>query len=360
MTKTNRIRYFAACNSEHGFHSFYSQVFRETLPRIYIIKGGPGTGKSSLMRRAADRAQERGFYVEEICCSSDPDSLDGILAFDECGREQLAVLDGTAPHVRELELAGARDEILYVGDFWSVAALTKQREAVSLDIRLRANAYRRLFRYLQAAGQCAHNASDVLFDGLDTRKLKETVAAILTEYPTGSEFEERTMIMRSIGMRGALRFSTFEQAASSVYEICDCASLAHYLFDEIYTQAKQSQMKMWVSRDPLIPEYIDGIYLPEVKCAFVYGKGALSGEMCESKETYCLSMRSYINENLVQKMAAPLAEAENNEMRLMRAAYGVLEEIRDIHFRLEKKYVNAMDFEGLNAYTEKWLEKIIP
>lgn len=360
MTKSNRIRYFAACNSEHGFHSFYSQVFRDTLPRIYIIKGGPGTGKSSLMRRAADRAEARGFCVEEICCSSDPDSLDGILAFDQSGREQLAVLDGTAPHIRELELAGARDELFYVGDFWSAAALTGQREVLSRDIRMRADAYRRLFRYLQAAGQCARNASDTLSGGLDCRKLKETVTSILSGYPIGSGFEERTMILRSIGMRGAFRFPTFEQEAASVYVVRDCAFLAHRLFDEIYAQAKQRHMKMWVSRDPLIPEHIDGIYFPETERAFVCGDHILSGESESPKEIHRLSMRRYLSVSLMERMAVPLAEAEKNTARLMRAAYGVLEEIREIHFHLEKMYVNAMDFDGMNAHTERWLEKILP
>jgi hypothetical protein len=71
-------------------------------------------------------------------------------------------------------------------------------------------------------------------------------------------------------------------------------------------------------------------------------------------------MRRYLSVSLMERMAVPLAEAEKNTARLMRAAYGVLEEIREIHFHLEKMYVNAMDFDGMNAHTERWLEKILP
>ena len=168
------------------------------------------------------------------------------------------------------------------------------------------------------------------------------------------------MIMRSIGMCGAFRFPTFEQMASSVYVIRDCAFLAHRLFDEIYAQAKQRHMKMWVSRDPLIPEHIDGIFFPETERAFVCGENILSEEIARTKTVHRLSMRRYLSVSLLERMAAPLADAEKNEERLMRAAYGVLGEIREIHFHLEKMYVNAMDFDGLNAHTEQWLEKILP
>ena len=62
---------------------------------IYILKGGPGCGKSSLMHRVAQRAEEAGESVEYIQCSGDPDSLDAILL---PGRKT-AIVDGTAPHV---------------------------------------------------------------------------------------------------------------------------------------------------------------------------------------------------------------------------------------------------------------------
>ena len=69
---------FAASNSARGFKSYYDQVFdRKKLERVYIIKGGPGTGKSSFMKRVALWAQKKGMDVEYYYCSSDTNSLDG-------------------------------------------------------------------------------------------------------------------------------------------------------------------------------------------------------------------------------------------------------------------------------------------
>ena len=57
--------FFAAANSGKGFVSFYSEIFGDrSIERRYLIKGGPGTGKSTFMKTLAQRAQENGLCVE--------------------------------------------------------------------------------------------------------------------------------------------------------------------------------------------------------------------------------------------------------------------------------------------------------
>ena len=60
---------------------------------MYIIKSGPGSGKSTLMRRVERHAQAAGLETEEVLCSGDPDSLDAVM-IPALGA---AVVDGTAP-----------------------------------------------------------------------------------------------------------------------------------------------------------------------------------------------------------------------------------------------------------------------
>ncbi len=87
MSPVNSIQYFLGANSPTGFYSLYSQLLPpEQASAIYILKGGPGCGKSTLMRRVAALAQEAGEPVEYILCSGDPDSLDAILLPGKKGR----------------------------------------------------------------------------------------------------------------------------------------------------------------------------------------------------------------------------------------------------------------------------------
>lgn len=95
MTSLPHIQYFLGANAPIGFYSLYPELIRpETARAVYILKGGPGCGKSTLMRRVGARMEEAGLACEYILCSGDPDSLDALL-LPELG---VALVDGTAPH----------------------------------------------------------------------------------------------------------------------------------------------------------------------------------------------------------------------------------------------------------------------
>ena len=72
------IRYFAGGNTAQGFYSLFDSSL-EGLNRIFILKGGPGTGKSSLMKDVGRVWSKKGYDIEFLHCSSDPDSVDGVI-----------------------------------------------------------------------------------------------------------------------------------------------------------------------------------------------------------------------------------------------------------------------------------------
>ena len=89
--------YFLGANGPKGFVSLYREFCSPDSGNfLWVIKGGPGCGKSTLMKRVAAAAEERGLQVEYIRCSGDPDSLDAILLPEK----KTAIVDGTAPHER--------------------------------------------------------------------------------------------------------------------------------------------------------------------------------------------------------------------------------------------------------------------
>jgi hypothetical protein len=94
MTALSHIQYFLGANSPTGFYSLYDHLLSpEEARAIYILKGGPGCGKSTLMRKIGAWAEETGLETEYILCSGDPDSLDAVI-LPAVGA---AIVDGTAP-----------------------------------------------------------------------------------------------------------------------------------------------------------------------------------------------------------------------------------------------------------------------
>ena len=78
----------------YKFHSLYHQLSDPNrMQALYIIKGGPGSGKSTLMRRVERHAKAAGLETQQVLCSGDPDSLDALLL----PQLKAALVDGTAP-----------------------------------------------------------------------------------------------------------------------------------------------------------------------------------------------------------------------------------------------------------------------
>lgn len=138
---------FPGNNSAAGFYSYYRSGLK-AMDWIYILKGGPGTGKSTFMRHLAASFRDRGFNVELWQCSSDDDSLDGLLI----PALKTAIIDGTAPHAMDPVYPGVREVILNFGDHWRNGALVKDGAAIiALTDRIK-DAFDRAYGHLKAAG----------------------------------------------------------------------------------------------------------------------------------------------------------------------------------------------------------------
>ena len=118
-----KVTFFLGANSPSGFYSLYDQMLEgDTAQRIFLLKGGAGCGKSSLMKRTAKALEDVGEKVEYIRCSGDPDSLDAV----KLPSLRTAYVDGTAPHVMECVYPGAASLYLDLGCFYDAGRLEER------------------------------------------------------------------------------------------------------------------------------------------------------------------------------------------------------------------------------------------
>ena len=118
--------YFLGANTANGFYSCYDSFCPpEGGCFLWIIKGGPGCGKSTLMRKIGAAAEAAGLDVEYVLCSGDPDSLDGVYL----PQKEIAFTDGTAPHVQEPAYPGVSGAYLDLGRFYDAKALSPLRKS---------------------------------------------------------------------------------------------------------------------------------------------------------------------------------------------------------------------------------------
>ncbi len=85
-------RFFGAATARGSFD--YIPGLTEDIHKRYFIKGRPGTGKSTFLKKIASAALKQGYDAEIYHCAFDPNSWDMVI-FREL---DICLFDSTAPH----------------------------------------------------------------------------------------------------------------------------------------------------------------------------------------------------------------------------------------------------------------------
>lgn len=339
---------FAAANSGEGFVSFYDGIFdRPLLKKRYIIKGGPGTGKSSFMREVACDAERRGMSVAYYRCSSDPDSLDGIIVD---GR--IAMLDGTAPHTMDCELPGARDEIVNLGEFWDGDRLAERYNDIVSFSALKGNSYQKAYRFLSAAMEVEQINRELAFPSLRREKLRGAVVRACREIPDGSGFHLTPGLMDSFGMKGRVSLDTYERQAKRLMVIEDAYQTGSAYLSLLIEQARKKECPVRVSYQPLSPSLPNAVLFEESGDCFVLGRRG------EREPDGRINMRRFVDADAIRSVKSEIRVNGRLREALVDSAIEALAEAGRYHFELETIYVSCMDFEAQSRFCRSFCQKL--
>ena len=341
--------YFAAANTADGFYSRFSALFDPACGRwqkIYIIKGGPGTGKSSFMRRAAEHAEKKGYHVERYYCSADPHSLDGI-RIPACG---IAMLDGTAPHTVDAAYPGAVEEIINMGMFFDVRALRDKTEEIRVLCAEHAGHHAAARRYLRAAGMMREQALSLLSDAFLPEKAAGAAGRIVRNIPQEREPFCDMQFVTAISVRGIVHLPTAEQTGSCV---CVTDSGRASLFFDALTDAAERRGISYVRyASPLRPAETEGIYFPGTDTVYMTDRYRTSRA---ENAPRALNTDRFYDRAALSGIRSRLRFAQACERSLLDGACEALAAAGRIHDALESLYIAAMDFDALNVFETRFL-----
>lgn len=347
-------RYFAASNSSVGFKNYYADCFGgDQTDRLYIIKGGPGTGKSYFMKTVARQAEAHGYTVTEYACSSDPASLDGVL-LKRPNTPTIGLLDGTAPHVWEPTVPGVREEIINLGAFWNSRQLHTMREAILTHATAKSDAYARAYAYLRAAGDMESVADSLVHPCVRQDALAHLAARMLRAVPGGEVCTTRPALRRAISMTGDACLHTFEAQSAAVdgqiLILDDYYGLGAYLTTALVAVSRTRGLDLLVSYDPLCPHKVDGLFYPATGLSILVGHA----EPPMGVDVRAISLRRYAEPDALRAVRGELRQARALAERLAEQARHSLATAATHHFELESIYSAAMDFSAKEAYTTRF------
>ena len=336
--------FFAAANTSDGFIGFFDKYFDPAaLGRLYVIKGGPGTGKSTVMRRIGAAAERTGRAVTYFYCSSDPGSLDGILIPEL----SFGMIDGTAPHTADPVYPGAADVLLDLYPFFDVPALRRRREEIITLTDKNKALHKRSSRMRGFAGAAEREAASAVSGCVDHKKM----AAAVKRIAAGVKAEPgapRLGQISAFSVKGKDRLDTFRSGAEYNVGISDGHG-AGYLFlnclrDELIREGKS----FYYSIDTLLPQRCEAIFLPGSGVFF-----SLCGKAEKAEYDKFVNTDRFVAADALKDARTGIRICRKVRDSFEDEAERLIREAGRVHGELEAIYNTAVDFDGVRAAADE-------
>lgn len=360
MSQTGQIKHvFPASNTPHGFHSFFSHILpQEKANRLYCIKGGPGTGKSSFMKKIGNHAINQGLDVEFHHCSSDPNSLDG-LVIPSLG---VAILDGTAPHIVDPITPGAIDQVLNFGDFWNEDTLRENREAISECRKSYSSYFPKAYFYLSAAKEMYDSyiyTESQYVDLLAQRELEDSILKDIWNKvkPKSTLGTVRRLFGTSIGCDGVLDYlHTIIGNSKNIYfikETFGCNS--KNLMSRIADQAVRLGFSIECYHSPIDTDKIEDIIIPDLDIAIMVNHSLHKPKVIP---TFIYDLTTCLKKDALTSVQTELERDKTLFNTLLDKGVFYIAQAKKDHDTLESYYINAIYFDKIDRFCEKIISEI--
>lgn len=323
------VRMFLGGNTADGFKSYFEERLAP-MKKIYILKGGAGTGKSTLMKKVADFAEAEKLKTQLWYCSGDVKSLDGVCLVDK----GIAIVDGTAPHVVEAKYPAVRDKLIALGDYIDEGKVLPHYEEIASLCAEKMKRYNKAYRYLKTA----KFFEDTINEDCEIIRPKLVQICSKVAYEVRKLTKITRQFMSAISPQGVVSFD-------------DCLE-GKQLISLYYEYPKQREQFFEI--------------LTNMLCGYeAYMNPLGSGIDCLVVGRYAIipyvsqEAGEVVDLNLALKRAPSDMAYEKGEFeRNLSYATGELSKAREAHLKVENIYIPAMDFDGVNSETEKVLKEI--
>lgn len=325
-------KFFPGANTGLGFYSLFSGIVPpwENRHYTYILKGGPGVGKNTLMKKAACLARANDCTVEEFHCASDPGSLDAV----RIRERRLVLLDGTAPHSMDPVMPGVEGEILDLGHFLHREVFARRHDELALLMEENRAHYGAAYACLSAAGALRKAAAEAAKKAADRKMIRDFLRETLTFSEPGGT---RRLFLSSPTPDGVVHFRETLGAARTVHLP---GLLGTVFLEEAAALAKGTRHTVFPDfRDPSLTEAIH-----------------LHG--CDTLLRADDSLHSTLGEFLLSPLPDFAEFALRESDRLTQQAVESLRLCKRTHDAIESIYRPFVDFERVDRETHLLLESM--
>ncbi len=341
---------FPAATGPDGLISCFDHLIPDhQLRRKLILKGGPGVGKSTFMRRVhaavCGDTEDSTLYF----CSGDPDSLDAVAV----PGKGLLILDGTAPHIVDPTIPGARDSLINLGECLNEEAMRPRLSHIRSVMDDHSACMRRARACLCAARTLLHDNAQIIAAAADESKIQRLthalIGAVLADAPehAAQTAAVRPVITDAVTAKGELCLLT-ESAGQRVIRLTGNGATDYTpVLRRLSLAAQTRGLSVEEHLNPRLPGGLLHISIPALD-TLVTTSTLLPSEMTFDLSS-CMAQGSLLRHECTLEQGKAAASLH------IHRAVAALAAAKQLHDELESFYVPNMDF----ALWQKMLDQTL-
>jgi hypothetical protein len=324
-----------------------------------VLKGGPGTGKSTFMRKIGEAMVANGYDAEYHHCSSDNNSLDGLVI----PALHVALIDGTAPHVVDPKNPGCVDEIVHLGDYWDEKKMVLNKEKVLSTNAEIGNNFQRAYRLLKSAKNLYDDWEAFNYRAMDfavaNQKAEELLTGIFTNVNSIGAGSVRKLFASAITPDGPVNYLD-----SSVWFMRDCYVITgdpgtgkSTLVQKVMSMAVSKGLDVEAFYCPLDPEKPEHLIIPALNAAVT--TSTLPHSCALLKPSAVIDMNDCLKQNYRSRFETMISYDREMFWELFTQAINCIRSSKQLHDELETCYIPNMDFTGIQKLWDKTFNRVL-
>ncbi len=349
--------FFMGALTAEGYYSNLKNIYDPAKGwRAYLIKGGPGMGKSSLMKGVVADLAEKGFDWVAVPCPSDPDSLDGVIF----PAAKVAIMDATHPHIVDPQFPQLSEVTVELGHYCRKELIAPHRDALMAAAKENKALYDRAYRYIAAASSLMDDTYRLAARHTDMQSGAELGNRLANQLipQRSQQSDEKVAFLSGITSKGHIFMGdTIDSLCSRVVVFQDELGAASRAFMSAVRFAALSRgHRIITCMCPFAPnEKPEHILVPELDLAFTTQNRYLP----QSRSVRRIHARRFSSPSGLAACRQRFAFNRRGAAELIKEACLSVEAAKKIHDDIEGYYILSMDFDKAQQWRKKIVSEIL-